>query len=506
MKKHIETLLQRVSRAFPFLVVETDNYQATLADISGGLKEEKKGMALLHHDMARGAVGINDEGAMASGVMNSDKEPALTTAKLEECLQRALDLLPPKSILVIDDIHLLLQHRDETVRALYIQCIRNCRDAFKSSNRHLVFLCPKFAANAEIGNDFEVIVSPPPGDEDRIEIAKGIARSSKIEEPSKEDLSEVSDTLRGLSSFGVEQLCAAAVSKSGFNINILRSGSIAAVNATAGLSVIENKMTLDQLAGLEQGKKWGRMKAGGKLCPLAVVLIDEMGDQSAGQGDSNGINRDARSVMLGAMQNNGWRGGIFNGVAGTGKTQLGGAIADACKAMFINWDQGEMKGGIVSDSERMIRAAVGTLWNRFGNRVLFIGTTNSMEDIAPQMKRRFGTIFFFDVLTEAQQKPIWDFYMNKFGVTGELPVCNGWTGAEIERCSEIAWEFGIPLTEAAQFISPVVASMGDGLDKMRKEAEGKYLSVNYPGYFTTKKTLDIASIRKMAIKGSSGNN
>jgi hypothetical protein len=40
---------------------------------------------------------------------------------------------------------------------------------------------------------------------------------------------------------------------------------------------------------------------------------------------------------------------------------------------------------------------------------------------------------------------------------------------------------------------------------MRKEADGKYLSVNYPGYFTTKKTLDIASIRKMAIKGA-GNN
>lgn len=513
MKDYIKDILLSVNRGFPFVAIETANYQLTLTDLRDGLAEqakenEKPVMALLHHDMIRGARATNGTGVASADAMNSTKgelrDPEMTTAKIEECLGRALDLMPSNSILVIDDIHLLFEHRDETIRALYIQCVRNCREAFKSSERALVFLVPKFKPPVELAKDIDIVVAPMPGEEDRIEMARIVCKAAGVPIPAPESLVAASGVLRGLTAFGAENLLAMSLTKeNGFDFNILKRGSVAAVNAVPGLSVIEGKMKMEDLVGLEQCKKYGRMKAAGKMKPTAVVLMDELSDQQAGENDSNGINRDARSVMLSAMQDNDWRGAIFSGVAGTGKTQMAGAIANECGAMFINWDQGAMKGGIVSESEKMIRNAVSTLWERFGRDVFFIGSTNSVEEIAPQMKRRFGAIFFFDVLSSDQQKPIWTYYRKKFNIPAEnrLPEHSAWTGAEIERCAEIAWEFGIPLVEAAQFISPVVMSMGDKLDAMREGASGKYLSADTPGYFTTKRAMDLKKMRALINDG-----
>ncbi len=509
MKEYIEEVKLSIDRGFPFVVIETGNYQMVCKDLdNAGFTHDLAGKqlptALLHWDMPVGAVALNGssaEGILASQLMNQKKEPAITTSKFEECLARAVDLMPRGTILIMDDVHLLLEHRDETLRALYIQSIRNCRDAFKSSQRALIFLVPKVKLPVELNKDMAVVVAPMPTEEDRKAMATEICKAAGVEPPS--DLKEVSNILRGLTEFGAENLLAMAIEEGGFNLNILRRGSIAAVNAVAGLSVIESKMTFDSIMGLSQVKKFGQMKADGKDRPMAVVLIDEITDQMSGRGDSNGINRDAQGQMLQYMQNCRWKGSLFHGIAGTGKTQISGAIANACNGMFINWDFGAMKGGIVSESERAIRAALGTLWDRFGERVMFIGTTNSVDELTPQMKRRFGVIYYFDVLDKAQQAPIWEYFKKKFGLADSemnMPDYAGWTGAEIERCCEYAWEFEISLLEAAQFVTPVVVSMGDGVDKMREEAAGKYLDANAPGYFQTKRALDLKEVRAFIKK------
>ena len=499
MKQYIADTILSLKRGFPFIAIETSDYQQTLLDLRAGLAEEFTNgstMALLHHDMARGALAANEAGKVAQAAINEGGEPAVTTAKIEECLQRALDLMPRNTVLVVDDIHLLLEHKDDTVRALYVQCIRNCRDAFKSSQRTLVFLCPKFRPPVELGKDMDTIVAPTPTQLDRIALAETVCRAARVE-IKPDATAEVASITRGLTAFAAENLMAMAITEEGFNINILKRGSVAAVNAVPGLKVVDSKMTFDTIMGLDQAKKFGRMKAAGKDRPKAVVLIDEISDQMSGRGDSNGINRDAQGKMLQFMQNCRWKGALFHGVAGTGKTQIAGATANQCEAMFIDWDFGAMKGGIVSESEKMIRNALGTLWDRFGEQVFFIGTTNSVDELTPQMKRRFGIIYFFDVLTADQQYPIWDHYRTKLGLSMDdpLPACDGWTGAEIERCCEYAWEFGVPMKEAAQFITPVVVSMGDKVDKMREEAAGKYLSANYEGYYNTKRSLDLKKMR-----------
>ncbi len=507
MKDYIKDTILSLKRGFPFIAIETADYHQTLGDLKKGLPEDKEtaATALLHHDMARGAVAINEAGIVASATMNANakgqpQEPAVTTAKIEECLQRALDLMPEQSILVIDDMHLLLEHKDETIRALYIQCVRNCRDAFKSSKRTLVFLCPKFRPPVELGKDIDIVVAPMPDELDRIALAEKVCKSANVPIPAPESLASASGILRGLTAFGAENLLAMAVQKTGLDFNILRRGSVAAINAVTGLRVIDANLTLDDIVGVEQGKKHARMKAAGQMRPLAVVRVDEISDQMAGRNDSNGLNRDAQGCFLQSMETYKWWGCIYNGFGGTGKTALSIGFANVCKATFIDFDLGAMKGGIVGTSEKNIRTALETIWHRFGERVFFIGTTNSADELTPQMMRRFGVTLFFDLLKDEEQLPLWLHYKKKFNLQPKekLPPCAGWTGAEIERCCEAAWEFKLPLVEAAQFISPVVLAMGaEGVDKLRAQAEGKYLSASTPGMYTTKRGLDLKKMREM---------
>src|SRR5204862_6258091 len=101
--------------------------------------------------------------------------------------------------------------------------------------------------------------------------------------------------------------------------------------------------------------------------------INEFGDQLAGRNDSNGLNADAEATCLQFMEDNGWEGMILHGVAGTGKTEIGKAMGNESGGLFIKFDMGSMKGSLVSESERKIRAAVNILYAMGGRRCSSLG-------------------------------------------------------------------------------------------------------------------------------------
>ena len=45
--------------------------------------------------------------------------------------------------------------------------------------------------------------------------------------------------------------------------------------------------------------------------------------------------------------------------------------------------------------------------------------------------------------------------MAKYGVTGELPDDDGWTGAEIKECCRKAYRLKLTLKESAEYLVPV---------------------------------------------------
>ena len=496
MKDYIKDTILSLKRGFPFIAIETSDYQQTLADLKAGLGEETNGgqRALLHHDMARGALGVNPLGVDAQAKINDGGEPAVTTAKIEECLQRALDLMPSGSILVIDDMHLLMEHKDDTIRALYVQCIRNCRDAFKSSKRTLVFLCPKFKPPIELGKDMDIIVAPTPTHEDRIALAKNVCKGAQLPEAEPEKLEEVASITRGLTAFAAENLMAMAIGKEGFSLPVLRRGSVAAINAMSGLTVHQEKTSFDQIGGLEYLKKLGRKIIAGRMKPRLIVLLDEVEKQLSGLGDSNGINQDCFGQILQGMNDNNWQGILLPGYPGVGKTEWGKAMGAEADGVFVSLDLGALKGGLVGSSERMVRAALGVIKDIGGDRVLFVSTCNSMKALRPEFISRQEDVVFVGRPDKEVREAIFKIHMQAFGIPDqELPPSDKWAGREIRNCVRKAWKYNSTLIEEAQSITP-----GVGGDELCEEAAASgWISAETGKPYTTKRSLDLAKTKKM---------
>jgi len=493
MTNYLETFRRARNAAVPIIIIQCPDPSSVVSKIASMSTAPS-----LRWNINSGILGVNKEGEAQASVINDGAPPAITSANPQEALMLALEKMGEGSILFMDNAHLLLETKEQGNLLTAITSIANCRDPFKASRRTLVLLCPSCRVPVELINDVIVLDVALPDEGELAAITKNIFTASELPEPSEEVLKQAVSATRGLSAFVAENSVAMAMRKSGLDIPILRQRKISAINSVSGLTIIESDASFDNIGGLDQVKKYARMKISGKRKPQMFVLVDEIADQFAGLGDSNGLNRDALYQFLSHMQDHSWSGVLFNGFAGTGKTELGKAMGNESGGMFLTLDMGSMKGGIVGDSEKLIRNAMQTLYAMGGSDVFFIGTANSIEGLPPQLRRRFdGGTFFFDLLTEQQQAPIWGLYQKKFNVSGEKPECVGWTGAEIKNVCKLADEFGVSLIEAAQFISPVVKAMGDNVEKLRESAAGKYLSASEPGYFQTKRSVNTAAVRKM---------
>jgi len=482
--KYIDQVKAARRASVPTLVIRTPDPTVTVSSIA---KEIGGKTPILQWDIAQGIVGVNPEGQNAANIINEGQEGAVMTANPQEALSRALNLMPEKCMLFLHNSHLLLETKDDGNRMTIIQGIANTRDAFKVSNRTLVLLCPDIKVPMELINDVVVIDVELPGEAEMKEIVLDLHKASGLPEPDAAGILACTDAVSGLSHFLAENSIAMSLRKDGVDLDSLWLSKIKSINAVGGLTVSTQESSFDNLGGLEGVKAFGKMKISGKKKPKLIVLLDEVEKQMAGLGDSNGINQDCFGQILSNMQDNSWDGMLLPGFPGTGKTEFGKAMGKEAGGLFLSLDLGGTKGGIVGDSEKMIRSAMNILKAMGGERVFFIATCNSMESLRPELKRRFSVTYFFDLLTKAQQAPIWSIYQKKFNLGDqELPEHKDWTGAEIRKCCILSDEFGIPITEAAKFISPVAKMMGGDVQKLRESADGKYLDANSGGFFQSK--------------------
>ena len=73
--------------------------------------------------------------------------------------------------------------------------------------------------------------------------------------------------------------------------------------------------------------------------------------------------------------------------------------------------------------------------------------------------------------------------LTKYGVSGELPDDDGWTGAEIKECCRKAYRLKLTVRESAEYIVPVSRSAADQIKTLRQQASGKFISASYPGVY-----------------------
>ena len=100
------------------------------------------------------------------------------------------------------------------------------------------------------------------------------------------------------------------------------------------------------------------------------------------------------------------------------------------------------------------------------------------------MRRRFtlGT-FLFDLPSAEEREAIWNIYLRKYEVSGDLPDDEGWTGAEIKECCRKAYRLKLSPIDSARYIVPVSRSAADQIQALRKQASGRFLSASKPGVY-----------------------
>lgn len=462
----------------PIVVIETADQAAVVEMIRKALNGAAPPM--LAWDLARGMQPLNDAGQDAFSEFNVD--PIMTTNP-GEALGLALKL-PEKAILFMYNAHRVIAN--ETVS----QGVFNTREQFKTDGRTLVLLAPAMDLPAEIGSDAFVIDDTLPTEEQLKEIAIDLLVSAGIRDKvSDEVLAKALDAVAGLAAFPAEQAIAMSLSPEGIDLAGLWERKRQAIEAAPGLSVWRGGETFDDIGGVENIKNYGRKMLEGEMAPRAVVFIDEIEKAMGGTaGDTSGVSQEMLGTMLTWMQDREVTGMLFVGPPGAAKSAVSKAIGNTGGVPTIQFDLSGMKGSLVGESGRNLRNALKVVDAVAQGRALVVATCNSLTALPPELRRRFqfGT-FFFDLPTADEREKIWLIYAAKYRLFGpqtkQRPKDDGWTGAEIKACCNIAKRLNITVVEAATYIVPVARSAAEQITKLREQASGRFISASESGFY-----------------------
>ncbi len=360
-----------------------------------------------------------------------------------------------------------------------MQGIWNLRDEYKATGRTLVLMTtPGAALPVELAQDVLVLDEPLPSGEDLQIIIRDTFRAAELNEPEPEVMTRATDALAGLAAFPAEQALAMALVKGQLDTEDLWERKRRFIEQTPGLSVWRGGETFDELGGLLNVKSFMKAVLAGVDPPRVVVFIDEIEKAFAGTGtDLSGVKTEMTGTMLTWMQDHEADGTLYLGPPGSAKSATAKATGNTAGIPTIAFDLTAMESSLVGASGDRRRAALKVVEAVSQGRALFIATCNSITSLPPELRRRFtlGT-FFFDLPTPEEREAIWAIYLAKYGVSGELPDDEGWTGAEIKECCRKAYRLKMSLTEAAHYIVPVSKSASDQIKSLRQQASGRFNS------------------------------
>ena len=481
----------------PLVVIKTLDPMATvlsIADISP--------TPVIQWDCIRGFAPANDPGKkVLEQAKMSGGEPLVDPVWAH--LQVAQNL-PAKTILFVVNAHLFLKERE------FQQALWNLRDTFKTDQRMVILLYPDAELPSTIEKDVIVLEEPYPTGEEIDEIFTAVYAATKAANPKLPDLkptdiANAQDGLVGLSHFQVETVSAMAISKDGINFEMMWEQKRQVINSTRGLQYWEPREAddIENLVGIDNAVRYMKRLADGNAPFALYVIADEVEKGFAGAGtDTSGSTTKQLGTFCTWMENNEIPGITMVGVPGMGKTQLGKAIARYANKPCLMMSFADMEGSHVGDTNLYTSTALKVIdAMRQGKRVCIIATSNNAEQLPPELRRRLGKLgtIFFDFLTAAGRAACWPIYLEKYRGIMEaagkgrelftinkknpLPKDDDWTGAEIRDTCERAWMLNSTLEEAAAYTVPVATMAKEKIERLRRQASGRYISASEPGLF-----------------------
>ncbi len=463
----------------PLVMVRTAEPAGSIETVSRALNGQTEKTPILVWDIMHGLAGVNRPGKAEAARVLDRGDPAMVSARPSDALTLA-EKLVDDSILFFSNAHRFYTD------AVVMQGIWNLRDRFKSSGRMLLLLtAPGAALPTEITQDALVLDEPLPSVEDLKGIVSNVFKDAKMGEPDASVVEKAVDALMGLAGFPAEQSLAMSLGSKGLDTEALWERKRQIIEQTPGLSVWRGGETFDSIGGVENVKHFLRSVLAGIDPPRVIVFMDEIEKAFAGTGtDLSGVKTEMTGTILTYMQDREADGTVFIGPPGAAKSAVAKATGNTARIPTIAFDLAAMESSLVGASTDRLRTALKIIDAVSQGRMLFIATCNSIASLPPELRRRFtvGT-FFFDLPTAEEREIIWRIYLTRYGVSGELPEDDGWTGAEIKECCRKAYRLKLSLLEAATYIVPVSKSAGDQIKALRQQASGKFISASAAGVY-----------------------
>jgi hypothetical protein len=477
------TSARRVST--PLIAVRTADAASTVQVLVASLNGAAEKTPLVHWDIIRGLIGVNQRGESAlTAILGPKGDPAMVSGRPTDALVLA-DKLPDDTVLFMANM------QEFWPDAAVAQAVWNLRDGNKSGGRMVVLMTTVGAILPPIlSKDVLVLDQPLPSVEDLAEIVKAeYATETKGGQPDDETLRHATDALIGLAAFPAEQCTAMSLDKRRKDAVLDLAGlwerKRSMIEQTPGLSVWRGGESFEDIGGCGNAKNFCQRVIKGKRAPRVIVFLDEIEKAFAGTGtDLSGVKTEMTGTMLTWMQDNEADGMIFIGPPGAAKSAMAKAVGNTARVPTIAFDLAAMQSSLVGASGERLRQALAIVQAVSQGKALFIATCNSIGSLPPELRRRFKlATFFFDLPTAEERDAIWVIYETKYGVSGQRPEDTDWTGAEIKQCCENADALGITLVESAAYVVPVARALGAKLTELRQSASDSYISAGAPGVY-----------------------
>ena len=495
------TDLFRASRraGVPLLAVETPDPAAAVAELVKALNGKREELAVIQWDIIRGPQGITEPGkdwiANAAGAA----DPRAVFGNPVEFLAALGNGTLPESALVF-----MLGANRIFGELPPVQAVWNLRDTLKPTGAQVCLVGPLgWKLPAELAGDVLTITHALPTEQELAGALEALIDDAQLAaKVDKDTRARAVESLAGLSTFTAEQTAALSLSKTGLDLPGLWERKCRTIEQTPGLSVWRGGETFAEIGGCQNVKSFLARIIAGARRPRVILFLDEIEKALGGStGDSSGVSQGFLGTFLSWTQDHGATGMIFLGPAGSGKSAIAKATGAEAGIPTISFDLSGMKASLVGESEARLRAALATVDAVGQGSCLVVATCNSIGVLPPELRRRFalGT-FFFDLPTADERAKIWEIFRAKYGRTDAPPQDDGWTGAEIRQCCDVADRTGLSLQEAAAYVIPISRSAGDMVDELRRQASGRFLSASVPGtYRFEPKATAPAAGRKMEI-------
>jgi hypothetical protein len=367
-----------------------------------------------------------------------------------------------------------------------MQGIWDLRDSVKSTGRMLVLLAsPGATLPQELGQDVLILDEPLPATSHLEQIVRETFNAANLSEPGRPVIVMVVDALIGLAAFPAEQALAISLVKRQLNTEDLWERKRQIIEQTPGLSVWRGGETFEDIRGVENVKSFMRVVLAGIHPPRVIVFIDEIKKAFAGTGtDLSGVKTEMTATILTYMQDHESDGLVFLGPLGSCKIAMAKATGGTAGIPTIAFDLPAMESSLVGASTERLRTALHIIDAVSQGRMLFIATCDSIASLPPELRRRFtlGT-FFFDLPTPEERETIWRIYLKRCGVSGDLPIDEGWTGAEINECCRKAHRLGISHAQASRYIVPISRFAAEQIKTLRQTGSGKFICASMQGVY-----------------------